>query len=59
MITLRRIGHSAREIRDYINLYDTDSLLGEYAELLLKFVPNKRGGKNAQPFIIEASKKKH
>eukprot|EP00106_Octopus_bimaculoides_P019960 XP_014787402.1 PREDICTED: formin-like protein 3 isoform X1 [Octopus bimaculoides] len=41
VITQRKIGHSAHQIREYIDKYDTKSLHGDYAELLLKYVPTK------------------
>ncbi|GAB1597942.1 formin-like protein 3 isoform X1 [Argonauta hians] len=45
VITLRKIGHSAHQIREYIDKYDTNNLHGEYAELLLKYVPTKEEAK--------------
>ncbi|XP_064624018.1 formin-like protein 3 isoform X2 [Lineus longissimus] len=41
IITKRRIGHSARMIRECIDKCDLEQLSGESAELLLKFVPTK------------------
>lgn len=41
VITQRKIGHSAHQIREYIDKYDTKNLHGDYAELLLKYVPTK------------------
>ena len=38
---MKRIGHSAEEVRDFILATDLDGLLPEYCELLLKFIPTK------------------
>ena len=40
VITRRRINRTMREIKEAIENCDTEVLPGEYAELLLKFIPN-------------------
>ncbi|XP_074647674.1 formin-like protein 3, partial [Tubulanus polymorphus] len=41
VITKRRIGHTSRMIRDFIDKLNLENLPGEYAELLIKFIPAK------------------
>ena len=41
VITKRRVGLAARDIKDAIDRCDVSKLPGELAELLLKFLPTK------------------
>ena len=41
VITKRRIGLSLNDIEDSVNQCDVNRIHGEYAELLLKFMPTK------------------
>lgn len=41
VITKRKIGLTGPEVREYVDHFDVNHLSGDYAELLLRFLPTK------------------